>query len=1004
MKKLILLLFLLPFLAIAQVSTGNEQEFDYGIKNNSTQTISTPVYLTTQGIDGTLGKTAAATIEKTANKQNSLTVDGTGAKYPTIDAINAVRGADSGIATLDTNGKVPLTQINDVLLGSVNYKGTYNALANTPALPAATTNKGHYYIVSTAGTQFSLTLAIGDWIISNGATYGKVDNNNAVTSVAGRVGSVTLTSSDVGLENVNNTSDLNKPISTANQTALDLKENSANKQNSLAADVTNQKYPTVTAVNNGITAAATPDATPTVKGKIQLAGDLSGTAAVPTVVTVGGVTAANIASGTNLANAATDLNTVSTIVKRDASGNFTAGTITANLTGTASTVTTNANLTGDVTSVGNATTLATVATAVTKGGSSKSLTATINAKGLTTSLSDQDIQISESQVTNLVSDLNLKSPLASPTFTGTVTTPVINVSSEIASTLASFDASKNIKSLSTVTYPSLLEISYGKGVNNPIQTQLDSKQATLVSGINIKTIGGSSLLGSGDISIGGSGDMLLASTQTNSGLKTFLNGTLGLRNVANTFTSLFSNVNTAARTYTLQNRNGTLLDDTDLSTLNTAIAAKATATGTTNYLAKFTGTSSQGNSRIFDDGTYIGISTVNTPMKDITLGNQADRKIGIENSSSIIKGRDLDIEAGKAINYLENSEVTRLGTGSYSAFSISRAPNGDLYIGARNTGVLRVPLGSTSVIEYNTSGFYYYVGDFVLTYGGTEFASQDSGFTRKNGVAQSWYSSFLFPSKISNKLYVIIGGILKVTSNNGTTFTDIQTVSLKSNQMCENSFGDVFFLNGGTLWKQTSGTGLFVNTGITMLGTYITCLNNNDIISASTTKLYRLSYGGSTPVEFKTISIAGSFGGFNSDSNDRLLFSSGEFASSQPLYSLETNALGTADLDGGILSNKAGSGKGTGKSRWSVWTGQKTTSGTDMQVMTKRIEVDETGRSEFFGQIKFKVYTVATLPTGSIGETSVVSDALAPSYMMTIMGGGSVVTPVFYNGTNWVAD
>ena len=265
------------------------------------------------------------------------------------------------------------------------------------------------------------------------------------------------------------------------------------------------------------------------------------------------------------------------------------------------------------------------------------------------------------------------------------------------------------------------------------------------------------MLGSGDISIGGSGDMLLASTQTNSGLKTFLNGTLGLRNVANTFTSLFSNVNTAARTYTLQNRNGTLLDDTDLSTLNTAIAAKATATGTTNYLAKFTGTSSQGNSRIFDDGTYIGISTVNTPMKDITLGNQADRKIGIENSSSIIKGRDLDIEAGKAINYLENSEVTRLGTGSYSAFSISRAPNGDLYIGARNTGVLRVPLGSTSVIEYNTSGFYYYVGDFVLTYGGTEFASQDSGFTRKNGVAQSWYSSFLFPSKISNKLYVTFG-------------------------------------------------------------------------------------------------------------------------------------------------------------------------------------------------------------------------------------------------------
>jgi hypothetical protein len=59
----------------------------------------------------------------------------------------------------------------------------------------------------------------------------------------------------------------------------------------------------------------------------------------------------------NSATTATNANTASAIVSRDASGNFSAGTITAALTGNASTVTTNANLTGDVTSVGNATTL-----------------------------------------------------------------------------------------------------------------------------------------------------------------------------------------------------------------------------------------------------------------------------------------------------------------------------------------------------------------------------------------------------------------------------------------------------------------------------------------------------------------------------------------------------------------------------------------------------------------------------------------------------------------------
>jgi len=85
----------------------------------------------------------------------------------------------------------------------------------------------------------------------------------------------------------------------------------------------------------------------------------------------------------NSATTATSANTASAIVSRDASGNFTAGTITANITGNvsgssgsttgnAATVTTNANLTGDVTSVGNTTTitalpdskLATIATAL----------------------------------------------------------------------------------------------------------------------------------------------------------------------------------------------------------------------------------------------------------------------------------------------------------------------------------------------------------------------------------------------------------------------------------------------------------------------------------------------------------------------------------------------------------------------------------------------------------------------------------------------------------------
>jgi len=98
---------------------------------------------------------------------------------------------------------------------------------------------------------------------------------------------------------------------------------------------------------------------------------------------------------------------------------------------------------------------------------------------------------------------------------------------------------------------------------NDLLTAVGLKQDALVSGTNIKTINGSSILGSGDIVVG-SGDMTTNTDQTVSGIKTFLAGKFGLRNAANTFTSFFTNANTASRTYTLQNRNGTLADDTDL--------------------------------------------------------------------------------------------------------------------------------------------------------------------------------------------------------------------------------------------------------------------------------------------------------------------------------------------------------------------------------------------------------------------------------------------------------
>lgn len=53
--------------------------------------------------------------------------------------------------------------------------------------------------------------------------------------------------------------------------------------------------------------------------------------------------------------------------------------------------------------------------------------------------------------------------------------------------------------------------------------------------------------------------------------------------------------------------------------------------------------------------------------------------------------------------------------------------------------------------------------------------------------------------------------------------------------------------------------------------------------------------------------------------------------------------------------------------------------------------------------VRLKGYTVATLPTGTQGDTAYVTDAVLPTFLGTLTGGGSVVTPVFHNGTAWVS-
>lgn len=74
----------------------------------------------------------------------------------------------------------------------------------------------------------------------------------------------------------------------------------------------------------------------------------------------------------------------------------------------------------------------------------------------------------------------------------------------------------------------------------------------------------------------------------------------------------------------------------------------------------------------------------------------------------------------------------------------------------------------------------------------------------------------------------------------------------------------------------------------------------------------------------------------------------------------------------------------------------------DTLTVTKIAATTFSGKPTLTTPMTMKGYTVATLPAAVQGDIAFVTDALTPTFLAIVVGGGAVVTPVFYNGTNWV--
>ena len=119
--------------------------------------------------------------------------------------------ADRTITFPDSTGTVALT--SDIAAGVVTETGTQTLTNKTFALGSNT--------VSGTLAEFNTALSGADFATLAGA---ETLTNKTLTSPA--INTPTgITKTDVGLANVDNTTDANKPVSTAGQTALDLKAN-----------------------------------------------------------------------------------------------------------------------------------------------------------------------------------------------------------------------------------------------------------------------------------------------------------------------------------------------------------------------------------------------------------------------------------------------------------------------------------------------------------------------------------------------------------------------------------------------------------------------------------------------------------------------------------------------------------------------------------------------------------------------------------------------------------
>lgn len=364
-----------------------------------------------------------------------------------------------------------------------------------------------------------------------------------------------------------------------------------------------------------------------------------------------------------------------------------------------------------------------------------------------------------------------------------------------ASTIAGFDASKNLVTLSTATYPSLTELSYVKGVTSAIQTQLNTKGTGTIGGSIAAT---QVAFGSGANAITGDANFTYSSgaitLSSAGGSSTAINYLTGALYTGGTGTTSFPHIlhqptgTTAATTWSSGANNGTVFGANEAGgftgnyadfRIAGAKVASIDSAGQYNLYGSGFGTMSFG---LYGSASYFGFRDSNM------LFISGNGRIFAQGTSFNVSGdntADDTAKLGFAPNWYTSPDTyfTRISDGIFQA-GTAASPQairmGNARFGYDASNYLDVTLGSTGAVTFDAvgsgAGFTFEDNltlDRTSTSGASYNPSRDLVFVgNQQGTPLTWTVRQRTPTSNAQFLdFIDTAGSTQLSINYGTGIT-----------------------------------------------------------------------------------------------------------------------------------------------------------------------------------------------------------------------------------------